>query len=90
MVGLQFYQELKQFIVEGEYLEYLRSAWNLFDIIWLTLTPTVIILSLPNEPIVSLETLRYMAALASFALMVAVLSWLRLFHELSFYILLIT
>ena len=31
-----------------------------------------------------------MAALSSFALMVALFSWLRLFHELSFYILLIT
>ena len=71
-------------------MEYLTSAWNWFDIIWLTLTPTVIILSLQNDPTVAVETLRMMAALSSFALMVALFSWLRLFHELSFYILLIT
>ena len=81
---------MKQFIAEGEYVEYLTSAWNWFDIIWLTLTPTVIILSLQNDPTVAVETLRMMAALSSFALMVALFSWLRLFHELSFYILLIT
>ena len=81
---------MRQFISEGEYVEYLTSAWNWFDIIWLTLTPTVIILSLQNDPTVAVETLRMMAALSSFALMVALFSWLRLFHELSFYILLIT
>ena len=44
---------------------------------------------MPNDPLISLETLRIMAAIATFSMILKMYDWMRLFEATSFYILLI-
>ena len=52
----------------------------------LILTAFVIAASLPQNPLIALETLRPVASVASCALLVKVFDWLRLFESTAFYI----
>ena len=63
--------------------------WNLNDMIRLTLCPLIVICSIPNDPLISLETLRILAAIATFSMILKMYDWMRLFEATSFYILLI-
>ena len=63
--------------------------WNINDLIWLALSPIIIIFSIPAKTLISLECLQALTAIASFSMMVKVFDWMRLFEGTSFYVLLI-
>ena len=50
------------------------------------MTFVIVISSVPNDPLISLEILRPMASIASWALLMKVFDWLRLFEPTAFYI----
>ena len=57
--------------------------------IWLTLSPVVVLLLMPSHSFVPLEWLSIMAAISSFSMLLNAFNWLRLFDGTSFYILLL-
>ncbi len=78
--------ELKQ--AEAAKSEYFKSIWNWVDMISLALTTFIFMSMMTPNPMIALETLRVLAALASCTLLYKVFDWLRLFEDTAFYILL--
>ena len=77
---LEFYQ------LKSDVCKYFKNVWNWNDIIALILTAFVVAASVPQDPLIPLETLRPIASIASCALLLKVFDWLRLFESTAFYI----
>ena len=82
--------EIKQIAALEKKLYYFKRFWNWNDIVGLSLTLIVLISSVTYEPLLPIENLRLMAAIASCSLMIKVFDWLRLFEKTAFYILLVS
>lgn len=61
------------------------SIWNLMDIIGLLLVAFVLIVTIAGVYPISVESLRIIAAFASFFTLVKIIDWLRLFEETAFF-----
>lgn len=72
--------------LKGKLLNYFTSVWNWVDIVSLSMTYIITIMNLAESEIVSLQTYRLLAAIASCLLLVKVYDMLRLFETMSFYI----
>ena len=84
------YLEIKQITALEKRLDYFKRFWNWNDIVGLSLTLIVLISSVTYEPLLPIDNLRLMAAIASCSLMIKVFDWLRLFEKTAFYILLVS
>jgi hypothetical protein len=69
--------------------DYFTDPWNINEMISLSFILFILITAISPEPLVALETLRPIAAIASCTLMIKVFDWLRLFEGTAFYILLV-
>ena len=59
------------------------------DAIWLTLCPVAILLSMPDELPIEIETFTAMTAFATASMLIKLMDWMRIFSFTSFYIYLI-
>ena len=83
------YLEIKQIAALEKRLDYFKRFWNWNDIVSLGITLIVLVSSVTYEPLLPIENLRLIAAIASCALLIKVFDWLRLFEKTAFYILLV-
>ena len=84
--------EVIQFIAEKK-SSYLKSAWNLVDLVTLPLTTFLTINSLIGwfverswVDMKFVQTMRILAALDSFLLVLKMFDWMRLFDRTAFYV----
>ena len=81
--------EVKQFFSLENKLDYFKEAFNWLDMSGLLFSLIVLLLTIFDLDWIKIETLRVLAAIASFSLANKFYDWLRLFDETSFFILLI-
>ena len=83
----QALSEIKQVKNEEKSCNHFKSVWNWFDMAGILLTLFVIVCG-ANEPdaLVNKESLRVVAAFASFFILLKTFDWLRLFEGTAFYI----
>ena len=81
--------EALQILSLEDKLDYFKDAFNWFDLTGLIFSFLVLVLTIFGLEWISIETLRVIAAIASFSLANKFYDWLRLFDETSFFILLI-
>ena len=67
-------------------LKYFKSFWNWVDLVALSLTLLITVLTLAELDYIKIQTLRILAALATFLLFVNIYDWLRLFEQTAFYV----
>ena len=78
---------MKQLIYSGT--GYFKSGQNWVDAAGLILTAIVVTCSAPVDPLLEIEDLRQMAAVASCLVILKLFDWLRLFENTAFYVLLL-
>ena len=81
--------ELHQIVGLKNKCDYFTDMWNINDFVSLVFTLIIVLTSVEHEPLILIEHLRAMAAVASCTLMIKVFDWLRLFENTAFYILLV-
>mmetsp|Transcript_47602 Transcript_47602/g.62926 ORF Transcript_47602/g.62926 Transcript_47602/m.62926 type:complete len:158 (+) Transcript_47602:1509-1982(+) len=69
--------------------EYFKNIWNWFDMVGLSMTLLILLLTLFRLQWISIVSMRIMAALASCLNFIKVFDWLRLFEKTAFYVRLI-
>lgn len=85
----ELWTEIKQFFILDEKLKYFLNAWNLIDVVGISLVLTFNIDTLAEREDISVENLRIIAAVATCTLFTKLYDWLRLFQDTSFYVLLV-
>ena len=85
----QLYHEIAQARRSSRLMEHFDNFWNYNDAVWLTLCPTVILLSMPTELPINSGALTTISAFATFSMLIKVMDWMRIFNYTSFYIYLI-
>ena len=67
-------------------LDHFASIWNINDLLWMTLTPFFVIITLPSQPLIDKSTSVVIASVASFSMMIKILDWMRLFDATAFFV----
>ena len=83
----QAYVEVLQARSEG--YNYLCSFWNIIDMIGLLFVLAITLLTLLHSQLISVESMRVIAAFGSCCTLIKLIDWLRLFEETAFYVLLV-
>eukprot|EP00353_Schmidingerella_taraikaensis_P012617 CAMPEP_0185586908 /NCGR_PEP_ID=MMETSP0434-20130131/46624_1 /TAXON_ID=626734 ORGANISM="Favella taraikaensis, Strain Fe Narragansett Bay" /NCGR_SAMPLE_ID=MMETSP0434 /ASSEMBLY_ACC=CAM_ASM_000379 /LENGTH=186 /DNA_ID=CAMNT_0028208379 /DNA_START=145 /DNA_END=702 /DNA_ORIENTATION=+ len=87
LLGYAVYTEYWQ--IKARRRKYFKSFWNWVDLVNLSLTFLITIVTLLEVDWVSIESLRILAAFASCLLFVNIYDWLRLFESTAFYVTLV-
>ena len=88
---LMVYNEIKQICSSKHWYRYFSNFWNWADLTALSLTIFVFICGMIENEVsyISYETLRVLAAIACFCIVLKAFDWMRLFEGTAFYILLV-
>lgn len=88
-LALSIRVEFKQMMSQEQKLDYFKEFFNWIDISGMLLTLAILFLTLLEIEWLSFGSLRLMASLATWSLLIKAYDWMRLFDSTSFFILLI-